>query len=151
MVGFLVVASGLCVIDILIHVYFNSTYFTSSAFLLQKQHVSPKMKFLLATTLLTSLTAAYVPVPRADVNAQNGRPPTRKDITTMGAEEYSLFILAMQQWQKSSASDIGGYYQVAGIHGAPHQYWDNGGGFQNTGQGNKGGGYCFHGTKDFYL
>ncbi|KAI5357467.1 Putative tyrosinase copper-binding domain, di-copper centre-containing domain superfamily, tyosinase [Septoria linicola] len=109
------------------------------------------MKFLLATTLLTSLTAAYVPVPRADVNAQNGRPATRKDITTMGAEEYSLFILAMQQWQRSPTSDIGGYYQVAGIHGAPHQYWDNGGGYQNTGQGNKGGGYCFHGTKDFYL
>jgi tyrosinase len=69
----------------------------------------------------------------------------------MGNEEFSLFILAMQQWQLASTSTVGGYYQVAGIHGAPHQYWDNDGGFQNTGQGNKDGGYCFHGTKDFYL
>ncbi|KAK4617872.1 Tyrosinase [Fulvia fulva] len=112
------------------------------------------MKFF-SGVLLASLTftAAYIPVPRRDVSqSQNANPPQRKDITTMGKEEFSLYILAMQQWQKAQPSEIGGYFQVCGIHGAPHQYWDDSGSYQaNTRQGNKGGGYCFHGTKDFYL
>ena len=111
----------------------------------------PSMKVSTALTLVSlGFSSAYVPVPRRDVSQTSGIAP-RKDITTMGSEEFSLFILAMQQWQKASASDVGGYYQVAGIHGAPHQYWDNSGSYQNTGQGNKNGGYCHHGTKDFYL
>ncbi|EME40759.1 hypothetical protein DOTSEDRAFT_74342 [Dothistroma septosporum NZE10] len=112
------------------------------------------MKFTSAALLASlSLASAYIPVPRRDVSqSQNASPPSRKDITTMGQEEFSLYILAMQQWQKAQPSDIGGYFQVAGIHGAPHQYWDDSGNYQaETGQGEKYGGYCMHGTKDFYL
>ncbi|CAK1359952.1 Tyrosinase [Cercospora beticola] len=110
------------------------------------------MKFSAAFTLAQlGFASAYLPIARRDVSQSgNASPPARKDITTMSFDEFSLFVLAMQQWQSSSTSTVGGFYQVAGIHGAPHTYWD-GSAYQNTNQGNKNGGYCFHGTKDFYL
>ncbi|KAM3421084.1 hypothetical protein BST61_g1498 [Cercospora zeina] len=111
-----------------------------------------EMKFSAVFILVQlAFASAYLPIPRRDVSqSANASPALRKDITSLNNDEFSLYILAMQFWQKSATGNVGGYYQVAGIHGAPHRYWD-GNVYQNTGQGNKNIGYCMHGTKDFYL
>ncbi|KAF2209585.1 hypothetical protein CERZMDRAFT_86904 [Cercospora zeae-maydis SCOH1-5] len=111
------------------------------------------MKFFVAFTFAQlGFASAYLPIPRRDISqSANASPPPRKEISSMSDDEFSLFALAMQRWQRASIGNVGGFYQVAGIHGAPHVYWDGNVYQSSTGQGNKDTGYCFHGTKDFYL
>lgn len=97
---------------------------------------------------IIGVSQAYLPV---QYQTSSSSPPLRKDIDTLGPEEFNLFVLAMQQWQKAAAGDVGGYFQVAGVHGAPHVYWDNAGNYGTTSTGNKNVGYCFHGDQNFYL
>jgi tyrosinase len=38
--------------------------------------------------------------------------------------QWTLFVLALQKFQKMSQSDRMSWYQIAGIHGVPRQNWD---------------------------
>lgn len=68
---------------------------------------------------------------------------TRLEINTLAGRpnQWALFILAMQQWQATSQSNVTGYYQVTGIHGVPRQNWDNVAQCSSCGDAD---GYCPH-------
>ncbi|QIW96255.1 hypothetical protein AMS68_001773 [Peltaster fructicola] len=107
---------------------------------------------LSTSTPVATPSGPYVPVPYQNPStASASSVRTRKDIDTLSQVELDLVVLGYQQWQNASASLVAGYFQVAGIHGAPHQYWDDEGGFGDTTTGYKGTGYCFHGDQNFYL
>lgn len=55
--------------------------------------------------------------------------------------QWTLFVLALQKFQKMSQSDKMSWYQIAGIHGVPRQNWDNVGQCSNC-RGTDG--YCTH-------
>lgn len=51
---------------------------------------------------------------------------TRKEIRQLAqnTNQYTIFVLALDQFQKQPQSAIGGYYQIAGIHGVPRVNYD---------------------------
>lgn len=55
--------------------------------------------------------------------------------------QWTLFILGLQKFQRMSQSDRLSYYQIAGIHGVPRQNWDGVGQCSNC-RGTDG--YCTH-------
>jgi tyrosinase len=55
--------------------------------------------------------------------------------------QWTLFVLALQRFQRMDQNDRMSWYQIAGIHGVPRQNWDNVGQCSNC----KGtDGYCTH-------
>ncbi|KAF1973430.1 Di-copper centre-containing protein [Bimuria novae-zelandiae CBS 107.79] len=58
------------------------------------------------------------------------------------ADQWNLFLLAMERFQNKPKNDPMSYYQIAGIHGRPYLQW-NGAGMKHTG------GYCPHGQNTF--
>lgn len=55
--------------------------------------------------------------------------------------QWTLFVLALQKFQRMSQSDKLSWYQIAGIHGVPRQNWDGVGQCSNC-RGTDG--YCTH-------
>ncbi|KAL5447870.1 hypothetical protein PMIN07_001857 [Paraphaeosphaeria minitans] len=76
--------------------------------------------------------------------APDGQYP-RLDIRQLkkNADQWNLFLLAMERFQNKPKDDPMSYYQIAGIHGRPFVGWN--GGAQTGG----GGGYCPHGQSTF--
>jgi tyrosinase len=75
--------------------------------------------------------------------APDGQAP-RLDIRELkkNADQWNLFLLAMERFQNKPKNDPMSYYQIAGIHGRPFVQWDNAG-MKHTG------GYCPHGQNTF--
>ena len=69
-----------------------------------------------------------------------------RQMKTRQPNQFTLLILALQQWQAQSQSDSTSYYQISGIHGVPRQDW-NGVGQCSTCTGVDG--YCFHDSVNF--
>lgn len=59
------------------------------------------------------------------------------------ADQWNLFMLAMQAFQNTDHNDVMSYYQLAGIHGMPYQPWN---GVQGS---NHNTGYCPHSSPLF--
>lgn len=59
------------------------------------------------------------------------------------ADQWNLFLLAMERFQNKPKDDPISYYQIAGIHGRPYVSWN---GAAQTGGG---GGFCPHGQNTF--
>ena len=59
------------------------------------------------------------------------------------ADQWNLFMLAMQDFQNTDHSSTTSWYQVAGIHGMPYVTWNN---VQGS---NPGSGYCPHSSPLF--
>jgi tyrosinase len=55
-------------------------------------------------------------------------------------DQWNIFLLGMQRFQKTNQSDLISYYQIAGIHGRPYQPWDG----VPSAPGVEGPGYCAH-------
>lgn len=78
------------------------------------------------------------------VTGASGATQTRLEIRQMQAQkpnQFTLLILAMQQFQAQAATDSTSYYQISGIHGVPRQDY-NGVGQCSTCSGSDG--YCTH-------
>lgn len=58
------------------------------------------------------------------------------------ADQWNLFLLAMERFQNKPKTDAMSYYQISGIHGRPFVQW-NDAGIKHTG------GYCPHGQNTF--
>ena len=48
-----------------------------------------------------------------------------REMYTKKPNQFTLLILALQQWQAQAQSTATSYYQVAGIHGVPRVNWNN--------------------------
>jgi tyrosinase len=115
------------------------------------------MKFLhlfsalsLACTFTSAHPAASSPLEERQqqlviTNAVSGPVYPRLEIRTLSAAnnyaQWSLFILALRQWQQESQSDPSSFFGVAKIHGVPRQNYNNVG--QCFGCGGTDG-YCTH-------
>ena len=55
------------------------------------------------------------------------------------ADQWNLFLLAMQDFKAMDQSPIDSYYSISEIHGVPNVPWDGVNGDPNQGQG-----YCTH-------
>ena len=58
------------------------------------------------------------------------------------ADQWNLFLLAMERFQNKPKDDPMSYYQIAGVHGRPYVSWNNGG-LKSVA------GYCPHGQNTF--
>lgn len=56
------------------------------------------------------------------------------------ADQWNIFLLGLDRFQKSDQSDLVSYYQIAGIHGRPYTAWDG----VPSAPGVQGPGYCNH-------
>ena len=75
-----------------------------------------------------------------------GRTHPRLEIRQMQSQQpdqYTLYILAMRQFQNQPQRNMGSYYQVAGIHGVPRTNWDGVGQCSACAGAD---GYCPHGS-----
>lgn len=54
------------------------------------------------------------------------------------ADQFNIFLLAMQKFMAMDQTDKLSYYQIAGIHGRPFVQWNDVPGVRSTG------GYCPH-------
>ena len=84
---------------------------------------------------------------RADniaINGVAGSTQPRLEVRQLQAsqpEQWSLFVLAMQQWQVTPQDDETGWYQITGIHGVPRINWD---GVEPCAGCDNADGYCTH-------
>lgn len=60
------------------------------------------------------------------------------------ADQFNIYLLALEALQKTSQSNKLSYYQIMGIHGVPFKSWDS---VQRSSNG--GGGYCTHSSNLF--
>jgi len=73
--------------------------------------------------------------------------PARQNINDLvnSTPSWDLYILALQRFQNTSATDPVSYFQVASIHGYPNRPWD---GVDGAGSGV---GFCMHSSVLFPL
>lgn len=64
-----------------------------------------------------------------------------RELLNKQPNQWTLFILAMAQFQAQSTSSATSYYQIAGIHGVPRQSWN---GVPQCGSCGGADGYCPH-------
>jgi len=88
---------------------------------------------LVASTTLVSLVSATPSIAHSKrassvaITGVAGETQPRLEIRQLASEQpeqWSLFILALQQWKAGDKSSTTGYYQVSGIHGVPRVSWD---------------------------
>lgn len=81
----------------------------------------------------------------AITGAPDGTTQPRLEIRQLeqNADQWNLFMLAMQAFQNTNHNDVMSWYQLAGIHGMPYQEWNGVPG------GNPGTGYCPHSSPLF--
>jgi tyrosinase len=65
-----------------------------------------------------------------------------RDLQTNSPDQWNLFLLGMDAFQKVKENDVLSYYQIAGIHGMPYKPWDGVQGIPDFPDGL--GGYCTH-------
>ena len=83
------------------------------------------------TTIVPATGAPGATVPRYEV----------RQLKSLKPNQFTLFILAMQQFQAQAQTDATSYYQISGVHGVPRQDY-NGVGECSTCTGADG--YCTH-------
>ena len=79
------------------------------------------------------------------VTGASGSTQPRLEIRQLeqNADQWNLFMLAMQDFQNTDHSQTLSWYQIAGIHGMPYEAWN---GVQGS---NSGTGYCPHSSPLF--
>ncbi|KAK6355011.1 hypothetical protein TWF696_004138 [Orbilia brochopaga] len=91
------------------------------------------------TSTKSSTTPSYTPVVGANNTCYN-----RLKIETLqrsDPDQFNMLLLALEKVQATPDSDPFGYYQLAGIHGAPYVTWQMGPGSYDYTRG-----YCTHGS-----
>lgn len=66
-----------------------------------------------------------------------------RQLQSQAPNQYTLFVLALDQFEKQAQSGIGSYYQISGIHGVPRVNWDGVGQCSACAGAD---GYCPHGS-----
>lgn len=69
-------------------------------------------------------SGGFVAVTGPAGNAIHPRLEVRQMLFTK-PNQWTLFVLALQRFQRMNQNDRMSYYQIAGIHGVPRQNWDN--------------------------
>ncbi|KAK0377149.1 hypothetical protein CLIM01_05497 [Colletotrichum limetticola] len=84
---------------------------------------------------------------------EGGEPPMRlelRDMATNHSDQWTLFLLGLERFQKVDEKEPLSYFQIAGIHGLPAQKWPNadwnnvGSQFDKENLKTVFGGYCTH-------
>lgn len=99
------------------------------------------MKF---ASLFTGLAALASAVSAVVVTGAGGTVQTRYEIRqlqTTYPRQFTLFLLAMQQFKLMDSTNLTSYYQIAGIHGCPRITYD---GVAQCGTCQGTNGYCTH-------
>jgi len=108
------------------------------------------------TSQATTATFAASPVQTTAVNGIINVPALtgstvypRLEVRQMQSQQpnqWTLFLLAMRNWQLEQQNSPSSYYSVAGIHGVPHNSYNNVGQCNNCGGAD---GYCPHNSIHF--